>query len=214
MEIQKPHNKYKLPEELKKNRVAAKGAKQISGVTYRQINEWDSKGVLPCRKREKKNNWRQFTGSDVIILSIISALRDMGIPMFKLKKLHDWINQEKTLKFILKYIYQFNSHVYLVTDLEDYYILPDEDVEIHVLALSNKPMLILRLNPIIETVCNALDADYPKVKIESQRNEDKELFKKIKRRIKNNSHQIIELKVRNHKVVNIKTITDKNLDQN
>jgi DNA-binding transcriptional MerR regulator len=185
--------------------VSSEKARKAANISYRQISEWDRRGMLPHQKREDEKDWRKFTGTDVIVLSIISKLKERGIPITRLKNLFDWLKTEKFLNFLFRYIFQFKSKMYLVTDLEDFWVLPDEDVEIHVLAFSEKPMIVLFLNPIVETTCEILGIKYPK--IEEAKNKEKNLFKQIKSRVKTNPYQNIKLLVRGGEVVEIRSET-------
>jgi len=52
----------------------AKDLKELADFTYRQLNDWDSKGLLP-QNRKDKSNWRRFTPKEVFILMVCSELR-------------------------------------------------------------------------------------------------------------------------------------------
>jgi len=64
---------------------------EASGLTYRQISEWDSRDVLP-HHRTGDRGWRRFSGFEVIALCIVKKLRDStGTPLVSLKPLLQWL---------------------------------------------------------------------------------------------------------------------------
>lgn len=207
--------KPEIIKELENADIKARTAKKISNISYRQINDWDKKGLLPHQKRGAIEDWRRFTVGDVIILTIYSLLRTQGISVPKLKRLYDWTNQEKWLSSLFRNIFVFRSEMYLCTDLEEnFLILPFEDLEDNMITLSDKPITVLWLNPIIKTLCEekVISAPYPQTAIERKRNDWKNIFKRIKRRAETKPYQKMMLTIRSSKVVNVKDITDENLD--
>lgn len=48
--------------------------KDLEEVSYRQLNDWDKRGLLKTCKRDNSNSWRKFSVFDIVILKVI---RDM-----------------------------------------------------------------------------------------------------------------------------------------
>lgn len=57
----------------------------ITGLTYRKLNDWDNKGIIPA-DRKGKEGWRYFTPSEAFAIAICSELRlRMDLSFEKLK---------------------------------------------------------------------------------------------------------------------------------
>jgi len=146
----------KSNKKLNKMEVSAKEAKGMAGISYRQIHTWDSKKILPKRSGEK-SSWRKFTGKDIIKLTIISKLVDLGIPIGKLKKLMSWMNRPEpdAIEWLIRQMsYGFN--VFLCTNLEDSFGFDTEGEAYEIVLLigdkTNKPTIVLPLNKIANDV--------------------------------------------------------------
>ena len=123
------------------------------------------------------------------------------------------MNTEKWLNYLLKNVFRFGSEMYLITDLNNsFLLLPAEDLEDHIFTLGTEPVIILRLNPILKSVYETLELPFPEAKIDREKNDWKKVVENIKRRIKTNPHQKLMLLIRSGKVVNMKAETDQNLD--
>jgi DNA-binding transcriptional MerR regulator len=62
-----------------KPRFNARHLRQVfPGVTYRQINHWESKGLLTAARDTDSSGWRKFSLVDVVCLAIITELRSFG----------------------------------------------------------------------------------------------------------------------------------------
>ena len=126
MKKQKTKEAYELRrgilESLLSNTLTAKEIKEISGLSYRQINDWDKKGILPAQERESSNawQWRRFTGSNTIQLSVLAKLRKTGLPVIDLKELHKWMKdgESSTSEYIKEQIAHGHT-VFLSTNLKD-----------------------------------------------------------------------------------------------
>ena len=56
--------------------------------TYRIINHWESKGLIP-KVRQNEKGWRKFSLVDLVWLGTIRALRQCGYPIKKIKNGYD-----------------------------------------------------------------------------------------------------------------------------
>ena len=62
-------------------------------LTYRKINDWDSKGLISAYRKTKQTGWRKFSIVDVIVLSIIAELKNFGLTNTSIENI---IHQIKT----------------------------------------------------------------------------------------------------------------------
>lgn len=141
-EFMKNQNKIKkeVLENLFSSVVVAKEVKEITGLSYKQIKEWDKKDLLPYRERGKDEirQWRRFSGVDVLKLGILKELRDAGIPPADLYQLVMWLKdkEKEILKEVMEELAQ-GSEVFLSTNLKDRFFLVPNSQEInHALFLS------------------------------------------------------------------------------
>lgn len=107
--------------------------KKITGLSRRQIAEWDKKGILLSKERKSSDtwSWRKFTGANVIQLAILSELRNAGLSPVDLRELAFWLKDEekKMMKKIKEQITKGNS-VFLNTNLQDRFIIISSEEKI------------------------------------------------------------------------------------
>src|SRR3989338_1985669 len=123
--------KKEVLEHLFSSVVAAKEVKEITGLSYKQIKEWNKKSILPCRERDSDGarQWRRFSGSDVLKLCILKELRNAGIPPLDLYQLVGWLkdNEKGLLKEIMEEI-THGSEIFLSTNLKDkFFLIPSSE---------------------------------------------------------------------------------------
>lgn len=56
-----------------------------SDLTYRKINDWDSKGLISAHRDTKNTGWRKFSCEDILVLLIISDLKNFGLSNERIK---------------------------------------------------------------------------------------------------------------------------------
>lgn len=137
--------------------LTASDLQKAAGLSYRQLNSWDEKGVLP-ESREADEAWRKFTPNDAFIVLIYKELRDQfGVPLETLKRFQNDLlkNDVNYLEQTVHLIGQAGLTVCLLTDLKKNLII-DNDLEISTLfreGLLRNPSaedyIILRLNPLV-----------------------------------------------------------------
>lgn len=72
----------------------ASDVKKVSGITYRQLNDWDSKGALPSQ-REKSSGWRKFNAKQFFVILVCAEIRNQfGAPIEKLAWLQKFMLQD------------------------------------------------------------------------------------------------------------------------
>lgn len=59
----------------------------INNITYRKINDWDSKNMISGSRNNAKAGWRKFSLVDIIRFYIISDLRKIGLDIEKIKNI-------------------------------------------------------------------------------------------------------------------------------
>lgn len=57
----------------------------IEDLTYRKINDWDSKNLISGNRENKQSGWRRFSFVDIVKFRIIMDLRTFGFPIDKIK---------------------------------------------------------------------------------------------------------------------------------
>lgn len=57
----------------------------LANLTYRQLNDWDSKGVLPAQPKRGRG-WRKFTVKEVFAVMVCAEIREkFGLPLERLR---------------------------------------------------------------------------------------------------------------------------------
>jgi len=163
--MQEPATNKQQSSELKAKVTTAKTVKEVADISYRQLNDWDSKKVLP-KKKGGDGTWRKFTGADIIRLAIISKLVKFGIPIQRQKKLIQWLNKPESISWLItKITYGFN--MFLVTDFEGNFGFDSDDEAYDFVFLIGEdidhPSVILPLNKIVGDISRRLGVKIPKV---------------------------------------------------
>ena len=72
----------------------AKDAKEVVGLSYRQLHDWESRDAIPSdEKRERK--WRKFDSKQLFTLIVCAEIRRLyGIPLEKIRYVRDFMSQE------------------------------------------------------------------------------------------------------------------------
>ena len=75
-----------------------KDAKKImESITYRKINDWDTKNVLSNSRENEEKGWRKFSAIDLVKLQITSDLRKFGVDIEKIVSIIDKLSNDKML---------------------------------------------------------------------------------------------------------------------
>ena len=137
--------------------------KHAAGLSYRQLNDWDSKGALP-NSREQETGWRKFTISDLFVLMICSEVRKRyGTPLEKLVWLKSFMMQEGVDHFQAAVrMMQHGLAVFIFTDLEKSF---DMDADIAIADMLDlgycgydhpHAYIFICVNPIVNKILAAL----------------------------------------------------------
>lgn len=142
---------------LEEKVLRASDVKEGVGLSYRQLNDWDSKGVLPSDRKEK-GSWRKFTGREAFVLLICKEIRDkFGVPLEKLGYIKSCMLEKEAnhLKFAIDYIVNLGVNIYLLTDLKETFIM-HTDLEIEDLFRhgffrgdEEQSYLLININPLV-----------------------------------------------------------------
>lgn len=98
--------------------LTAGDVKKGAGLTYRQLNEWDEKGVLPEQQR-KEAGWRKYTPQQVFTIMVMAHIRKkFGTPVESLKFVKTCLLEHNYLRRALVSMAYFNVPVLLITDLK------------------------------------------------------------------------------------------------
>jgi DNA-binding transcriptional MerR regulator len=79
-----------------------------SDISYRVINHWDDKGLLPDGVQVDEEKWRKFSFIEIVWLEIIKELRSFGLSLECIVKIKDqtlsWSSKENTYPWFEYYV--------------------------------------------------------------------------------------------------------------
>jgi hypothetical protein len=104
--------------------------KRAAGLSYRQINEWDQKGVLP-ETRSDDAAWRKFSIREIFALMVCGEIRQQfGVPVESLRWVRTFMLQKGAdhLSAAIRIMCR-GMAVVLMTDLKETFVM-DSDLEI------------------------------------------------------------------------------------
>jgi len=137
--------------------------KRAAGLSYRQINEWDEKGVLP-ETRSNDAGWRKFSPRDIFALMVCGEIRrQFGVPVESLKRVRVFMLQDGAdhLQAAIEIMGQ-GMAVVLMTDLKETFVM-DSDLEIEDLLHlgyfrheGRQGYLLIKLNPLVNRLLGCL----------------------------------------------------------
>lgn len=142
----------------------AKDAKEMAGLSYRQLHDWESRDAIPSdRTRERK--WRKFNNKQLFALVVCAEIRRLyGIPVEKIRFVSNFMAQEEANHFAAAVaMMSLGLHVFLMTDFETTFVM-DSDLEFNDLmqhgffrVKDTKPFIFLRLNEIVNRQLSMLE---------------------------------------------------------
>jgi DNA-binding transcriptional MerR regulator len=141
----------------------ASDIKKAGGISYRQLNGWDTKGALP-RQRARSSGWRKFDPKQFFVILVCAELRkQFGVPIEKLAWLQKFMLQDGADHFSAALeMMKYGLAVLIFTDLShefemdaDYAIGGAIDMGSCRYEKSQSHVLIL-VNPIINKMLLAL----------------------------------------------------------
>ncbi len=136
--------------------------RKAADLSYRQLNEWDGKGVLPDQER-RGESWRRYTPRQVFALMVMAEIRKRyGVPVGSLRFVRDVMLDEGADHFMsaVRLIALLDLPVFVMTDLKSRFVM-DSAMEIIDLLQhgdleeSNDPdaappsVILLNVNPLV-----------------------------------------------------------------
>lgn len=146
--------------------------KNAAGLTYRQVAEWDGRGLLP-QGRGDGPFWRRFTPREIFAVAVCAEIRDQfGVPVQKLKWVMDFMLAEGANHFAwATQRMAYGMAIVLMTDLKTTFVM-DTDLDISdMLDLgmfrSEEPdcVVLLKVNPIVNRILSLTSFSKSKLKI-------------------------------------------------
>lgn len=135
----------------------ARDIRDLAGLTARQLNDWDKRGVLQL-DRGSESEWRKFTAREVFAIMACAQLRNrfgVGLEKLAFVSKHMVLGKPDPLKQTLEYTADLGVPVWLGTDLESEVVVFPETVfegpSEAVWFLHSQPgFLLLRIDPLAQ----------------------------------------------------------------
>jgi hypothetical protein len=135
---------------------SAGDVRRVTGLSSRQLNDWDQRGVLP-HARTGGAGWRKFSPRQLFALLVAAEVRkQFGVPVERLKWMTDFMMAEGAnhLQVATEMIALLGVNVWIATDLEDTFVM-DSDLEMQDLFGSGgfsrvKGLVFIRVNPLVD----------------------------------------------------------------
>lgn len=141
----------------------ASDVREVGGISYRQLNGWDSKGALPGR-RAHSSAWRKFDPRQFFVILVCAEIRkQFGVSITKLAWLQKFMLQDGANHFLAAVeMMRDGLAVLLLTDLREQFEM-NSDFEISDLLRlgycrydEEQSYLLLLVNPIVNKLLAAL----------------------------------------------------------
>ncbi len=136
-----------------------------TGLTYRQLNDWDAKGALPA-STDRGHGWRRYTDREVFTIMICAEIRRrFGASLKLLARLRTEMLEASldALDETLNQMISIGEGGWFVTDLDDYAdIFPETRFELHIESVSflnapNGAVILLKLDPLVHRLLELLE---------------------------------------------------------
>jgi hypothetical protein len=144
---------------------SARDVQDVAGLSYRQINDWDSRGILPS-SQEGDGAWRRFSPRDIFVLLVVNELHTkFGIPLQRLQFVREFMLQPGAdhLRAAVDMMAMLGIGVWLLTDLESTFIMHSEleflDLMKHQYFGGERDAsyVFVKVNPLVNRILGALD---------------------------------------------------------
>jgi DNA-binding transcriptional MerR regulator len=136
---------------------------KVGGISYRQLNSWDSKGALPSQ-RQQSSGWRKFDAKQFFVILVCAEIRrQFGVPIEKLAWLQRFMLQDGTNHFAAAV--KMMGHGLAVLILTDFSQQFDMDSDFAIADLldtgycrydKSKSCILVLINPIVNKILAAL----------------------------------------------------------
>ena len=142
----------------------ARDAKELAGLSYRQLNDWDARGAVPS-ERDREGGWRKFTPKQLFALMVCNEIRrHYGTPVERLGFVSACMMEPEPVNHLAAMVklMELGLHVFLLTDLEETFVM-DSDLEFTdymqlgcFRAEETRPYIFLPLNKIVNRLLGAM----------------------------------------------------------
>jgi DNA-binding transcriptional MerR regulator len=148
----------------------AKQVQALTGLTARQLNDWDGRGALPHTR--EGTGWRRFSTDQLFILMVCTELRrKFGISVERLKYVIEVMNEEvidpqclgdfMTAAILMATV---GGAVWLMTDFQESFVV-DSEMEFATMWLDGEfsgedasALAFVKLNPIVNAILSSADS--------------------------------------------------------
>jgi DNA-binding transcriptional MerR regulator len=152
-----------MRQESENPKFTASDVRKAGGISYRQLNDWDSKGALPSQ-REKTSGWRKFDPKRFFIVMVCAEIRkQFGVPIEKLAWLQKFMLQDGANHFLAAVEkMKHGLAVLILTDLTSQFDMDADHAIGELLSLGycryDKPQsyVLLLVNPLVNKMLAAL----------------------------------------------------------
>jgi hypothetical protein len=137
----------------------ASDVREAAGLTYRQLNDWDTKGALKGQ-RGGHAGWRKFSADEVFALAVCAEIRKLfGVPIESLGTVRSFMVRDETARYeAAQEMTKAGLHVWFLTDLKRVFVM-NHEVELRSLFglgffQIEKPngFVLLHLSPLLAKV--------------------------------------------------------------
>jgi hypothetical protein len=146
------------------NRVFTAGeVGEVAGLSYRQLNDWESKGALPPDP-DRDAAWRRFSPREVFVLVVCAELRrSFGVPVDRLRFVRQFMLKDGAdhLRAAVDLMSMLGVGVWLMTDFETTFVMDSEleftDLWMHgYFGGPHNAYALLKVNPLVNRVLGSL----------------------------------------------------------
>lgn len=144
--------------------LTAKQVREAAGLTYRQLNNWDEKGVLGS-SRDKEGSWRRFTYLELFCAMICARIQErFGVSLESLRYVKECMLKEGAdqLGWAIETMGVLGVQIFLLTDLETTFMMKSDTDFSGMLndgmfrTEQPKAYIVLQINSIVNDLLEAI----------------------------------------------------------
>ena len=152
----------KVPEN--DHRFSASDVREVADLSYRQLDDWDEKGVLPS-SREGYSGWRKFNLREIFVLLVCAEMRKrFGVPIESLKFIQGCMlkNGADHFRAAVEMTRLLHTPVFILTDFETTFAMdqPFDIADSFIYGLGSQDdeaaFVVLKVNPLVNRVLDLL----------------------------------------------------------
>lgn len=153
-----------MPPGLDDREYSSRAVQDAAGLSARQQNDWDSRGLLP-HERDGKEGWRRYTPREIFVLMVCAEIRrQYGTPVERLKWVQECMLEDGANHFeaAVRLMAILGVGVWLCTDLQETFVMDSELEFIDMWKLgffgaeSETAFVFLPVNPIVNRLLSCL----------------------------------------------------------